>query len=175
MHSLKTPISRSDPNQIIINSFFSFFQDPLFNIKHSSQSLSRSSISVSLTLISFSFSYSTTDPITIPSRDPLIPLSKTPSNPFPDHSLTPRPINPFTQNHPYQIQIPLTNNSISHFPFSHFPFPISHNVTIWLHSPLVSSKMVYSSPNPPVNTGQMQGLITQHTDLIDSFGLDSLR
>jgi hypothetical protein len=27
----------------------------------------------------------------------------------------------------------------------------------------------------PVNTGQMQGLIAQHTDLIDSFRLDSLR
>jgi hypothetical protein len=27
----------------------------------------------------------------------------------------------------------------------------------------------------PVNTGQMQGLIAQHTDLIGSFGLDSLR
>ncbi|MGA3115816.1 MAG: hypothetical protein ABSF90_15450 [Syntrophobacteraceae bacterium] len=26
----------------------------------------------------------------------------------------------------------------------------------------------------PVNTGQMQGLIAQHTDLIDGFGLDSL-
>jgi hypothetical protein len=25
----------------------------------------------------------------------------------------------------------------------------------------------------PVNTGQMQGLIAQQTDLIDSFGLDS--
>ena len=25
----------------------------------------------------------------------------------------------------------------------------------------------------PVNTGQIQGLIVQHTDLIDSFGLDS--
>jgi hypothetical protein len=27
----------------------------------------------------------------------------------------------------------------------------------------------------PINTGQMQGLIAQQTDLIDSFGLDSLR
>jgi hypothetical protein len=27
----------------------------------------------------------------------------------------------------------------------------------------------------PVNTGQMQGLIAQQTDLIGSFGLDSLR
>jgi hypothetical protein len=27
----------------------------------------------------------------------------------------------------------------------------------------------------PVNTGQMQGLIAQQIDLIDSFGLDSLR
>jgi len=27
----------------------------------------------------------------------------------------------------------------------------------------------------PVNTGQMQGLSAQQTDLIDSFGLDSLR
>jgi hypothetical protein len=30
-------------------------------------------------------------------------------------------------------------------------------------------------PVIPVNTGQMQGPIAQQTDLIDSFGLDSLR